>query len=260
MFKYLKVWLILCSSSFQSFFVSRVGSVLFLTGKILRFLFFLVFMILLVSKTRVLAGYNIWEAVLFYLTFNLIDTMTQMLFRDVYRFRQLIISGSFDLILVKPVNVLFRSLFGWTDFLDSINIVPLIIMIIFVAGKINNIHFGSALIYFLLIANSLLIAMSFHIMVLALGILTTEIDHAIMIYRDLTSMGRFPIDIYTEPLRSFITFVIPVGILMSVPTKALLGLLNTTTVLIAFAIGFSFFGVSLLLWRYSLKRYTSASS
>lgn len=260
MFKYLKVWLILCSSSFQSFFVSRVGSVLFLTGKILRFLFFLVFMILLVSKTRVLAGYNIWEAVLFYLTFNLIDTITQMLFRDVYRFRQLIISGSFDLILVKPVNVLFRSLFGWTDFLDSINIVPLIIMIIFVAGKINNIHFGSALIYFLLIVNSLLIAMSFHIMVLALGILTTEIDHAIMIYRDLTSMGRFPIDIYTEPLRSFITFVIPVGILMSVPTKALLGILNATTILIAFAIGFSFFGVSLLLWRYSLKQYTSASS
>ena len=80
MFKYLKVWLILCSSSFQSFFVSRVGSVLFLTGKILRFLFFLVFMILLVSKTRVLAGYNIWEAVLFYLTFNLASVFIQNVF------------------------------------------------------------------------------------------------------------------------------------------------------------------------------------
>ena len=260
MSKYLRVWIILCSSSFQSFFVSRVGSVLFLAGKILRFLFFLVFMILLVSKTKALTGYNIWESLLFYLTFNLIDTITQMLFREVYRFRQQIISGGFDLILVKPVNVLFRTLFGWTDLLDSINILPLIVIIIYIATKLNSLNFKSIILYFLLVLNSLLIAMSFHIIVLALGILTTEIDHAIMIYRDVTSMGRFPIDIYTEPLRSFITFVIPVGVLMSVPTKALIGVLSVSIILVSFSIGFIIFSSSILLWRYSLKKYTSASS
>ena len=165
MLKYLKVWLILCSSSFQSFFVSRVGSVLFLLGKILRFVFFLGFLVLLISRTKVLSGYNIWEAILFYLTFNLIDTTTQMLFREVYRFRQQIISGSFDLILVKPVNVLFRSLFGWTDLLDSLNIIPLIIMIIYVAVKTSSFNFGSALMYVLLVINSLVLAMSFHVIV-----------------------------------------------------------------------------------------------
>ena len=81
-----------------------------------------------------------------------------------------------------------------------------------------------------------------------------------MIYRDVTSMGKYPIDIYTEPLRSIITFVIPVGILMSVPTKALLGVLNISTVIASFLIGFFTFIFSILLWRYSLKRYTSASS
>lgn len=183
-----------------------------------------------------------------------------MLFREVYRFRQQIVSGSFDLILVKPINVLFRSLFGWTDLLDSINLVPLIFMIIFVATKIGNITALSVVIYCLLIINSLLIAMSFHIIVLALAILTTEIDHAVMIYRDFTSMGRFPIDIYKEPLRSLVTFAIPIGIMMTIPTKALMGLINTSLVLISFAIGFSIFIASIMLWRYALKRYTSASS
>lgn len=260
MVKYLKVWLLLCSSSFQSFFVSRIGSVLFLTGKILRFLFFFAFLILIVSRTNALAGYNFWQVMLFYLTFNLVDTITQMLFREVYRFRQYIISGSFDLLLVKPVNVLFRSLFGWTDFLDSINIIPLIFLIIYVGTKISDITFWSVALYFFLVVNSLMIAMSFHIYVLALGILTTEIDHAIMIYRDVTSMGRFPIDIYSEPLRSFITFVLPVGILMSLPAKAMLGVVNFGTIILSVIISLIFFSLSIILWRYSLKKYTSASS
>ena len=258
--KYLRVWLHLCSSSFQTFFVSRVGSILFLIGKILRFIFFLGFIILLVSKTQALVGYNLWQILLFYLTFNLVDSTTQMLFREVYRFRQQIVSGSFDLILVKPINVLFRSLFGWTDLLDSINLVPLIFMIIFVATKISNITPISVVIYCLLIINSLLIAMSFHIIVLALAILTTEIDHAVMIYRDFTSMGRFPIDIYKEPLRSLVTFAIPIGIMMTIPTKALMGLINTSIVLISFTIGFGIFILSLSLWKFALRRYTSASS
>ncbi len=198
--------------------------------------------------------------VLFFATFNLIDVSAQFFFREVYRFRQYIISGSFDLLLVKPVNVLFRSLFGWTDFLDSINIIPLIFLIIYVGTKISDITFWSVALYFFLVVNSLMIAMSFHIYVLALGILTTEIDHAIMIYRDVTSMGRFPIDIYSEPLRSFITFVLPVGILMSLPAKAMLGVVNFGTVILSVIISLIFFSLSIILWRYSLKKYTSASS
>lgn len=258
--RYVKVWLHLCSSSFQTFFFSRVGSILFMIGKVLRFLFFGIFIMLLVSKTTALASYNLWQVLLFYLTFNLVDSTTQMLFREVYRFRQQIVSGNFDLILVKPINVLFRSLFGWTDFLDFITILPLILMTLFVASKIENITLLGIFIYFTLIANSLFIAMSFHIIVLSLAILTTEIDHAIMIYRDITSMGRFPVDIYKEPLRSLITFALPVGIMMSIPTKAILGILHPITIIASFIIGFIIFSFSISLWRFALHRYTSASS
>ena len=40
----------------------------------------------------------------FYLCFNVVDTIGQMLFREVYRFRPLIISGGFDMVLVKPLS------------------------------------------------------------------------------------------------------------------------------------------------------------
>lgn len=260
MTKYFRIWLFLATASFQSFFVSRIGAVLFLFGKILRFIFFLGFLILLVSKTKVLAGYDFWQIILFYLTFNFIDATTQMLFREVYRFRQQILSGSFDLVLVKPVNCLFRPLFGHTDLLDLITLLPFIAFIVFAMSKIPDITAIRLFSYILLVANALFIAVSFHIGVLALAIVTTEIDHAIMIYRDFTGMGKIPIDIYKEPLRSFITFVIPVGVMMTYPAKALFGLLSFWGIFSAYALSITLFIISISLWNYALRRYTSASS
>jgi ABC-2 type transport system permease protein len=260
MTRYIKVWIILSVSSFQSFFVSRFGAVLFLIGKIMRFAFYLGFLALLAGKTRLLSGYSLWEILFFYLTFNLIDAATQMLFRDVYRFRQLILNGNFDLILVKPVNALFRSLFGGPDFLDFITLFPFFIALVYTAYRIPTITTAGILAYLILMGNSFLIAVSFHVFVLALAILTTEIDHTIMIYRDFTGMGKIPIDIYGEPLRSFVTFVVPVGVMMTFPVKALLGLLSIPGIIIALIIGLSFFSASILFWKYALARYTSASS
>lgn len=258
--KYIRVWLLLSLAAFRSFFVSRIGAALFLAGKILRFLFFASFLIILVKKTKVLAGYDLWEVLLFYLTFNFVDSATQMLFREVYRFRQQVVSGSFDLVLVKPVNALFRSLFGWTDILDCITLVPFIAMMVFVIGKIPSVTTLGVFFYCILIANALLIAASFHIIVLSLAVLTTEVDHAIMLYRDVTGMGRIPVSVYEEPVRTVITFVLPVGIMMSVPVEVLIGTLHWLFVFIALGIGGALFILSILFWGYSLRRYTSASS
>ena len=105
-----------------------------------------------------------------------------------------------------------------------------------------------------------MIATGFHILVLALAILTTEIDHTVMIYRDLSSMGRVPVDIYREPLRGILTYVVPVGLMMTFPAKAFLGKLSPLMVFSSLAVGALFIFISLKVWRYSLAGYTSASS
>lgn len=260
---YIRIWKRLTLSSFQTSFTSQIGAIIFTIGKIIRFIFFLLLVLLIVTKTKALAGYNLNQSLIFYLTFNVIDSLTQLLFRDVYRFREKIVSGDFDLTLSKPSSPLFRILLGGTDPLDLIAIIPyLILLIIFITFFATESFFSPLFLiyYFILIINSLIIAASFHIFVLSLGILTTEIDHSIMIYRDLTSMGRFPIDIYKEPLRGFITFIIPVGMMMTFPPKALFGLLSPAIIVLSGAIGMSFLFLSLKLWRFSLSQYSSASS
>lgn len=258
--RYFIIWLKLTGIATQIAFQSRFGAIVFLIGKILRFAFFLFFLSLVTQRTQLIAGYTTWQILFFYATFNLIDTLPQFFLREVYRFRWQVVSGHFDTILTRPISPLFRCLFGGSDVLDIL-ILFLSVVFIFIAGsQIGLVSVANMLLYALLIINAFAIALAFHIAVLGMGILTTEVDNTIMLYRDMTQMGRVPVDVYLEPLRGFITFIIPVGIMMTFPAKALMGLLSPFIITIALATGFLFLFLGFKFWRYSLKHYTSASS
>ncbi len=113
------------------------------------------------------------------------------------------------------------------------------------------------MLFILLLLNGMVIATAFHIIVLALGILTTEVDHTIMIYRDLSRVGMFPVDIYHEPIRTFFTFVLPIGIMMTFPVKSLFGLLTMQFMIISVVVGASLMVFALLLWRSAIRKYQS---
>jgi len=256
---YFRIWLMMSRNSFITYLQSRAGAAIFLFAKTIRFFFFLGFLFYILKNTGNLAGYSLNQALFFFITFNVVDVFAQFLFREVYRFRPLIISGSFDLVLVKPINALFRSLMGGADLYDLITLPPLIFTVFYLGGQLNPSLLHTAY-YILLLLNGLLIAAAFHIAVISLGIITLEIDNSIMIYRDIVSLGRLPIDIYKEPLRGMLTYLIPVGIMISFPAKALMGLMTTTGIFLSFILGGVLIFSSLRFWNYALKQYTSASS
>lgn len=246
-------------NSFSAMLISRFGGVMFIVGKTLRFTVFLFFLLTVLGSTKTLIGYTPSEVIFFFLTFNFVDTITQCLFREVYRFRYLIVSGNFDLVLAKPVNPLFRSLLGGADLLDCFMLIPYTIALVIVGSTINPTNV-EILEYVILLVCGVIVSMSFHILVLSLGVITTEVDHAIMMYRDVANTGRVPIDIYSEPLRSVLTYVVPVAVMFTIPVKALLGLISPEGIIGVSLITGVFFFLSLHTWNESLKRYTSASS
>lgn len=252
-----KIFLLFSQFSLKSVAQVRLGIIFFIMGKILRFIMFFFFVYFLVSKTKTLKGYGPNHAVFFYLTFNIIDTTSQLLFREVYRFRPLIVSGDFDTVLIKPFHPFLRILVGGVDFLDLLMLGPYLLLTLFFALKIGSFSLINLFFYFGLLTNALILSTAFHIFVLALGIMTTEVDHTIMIYRDLISLGRFPMEIYKEPVRGIFTFIIPVGIMMSFPPKALFGLLSPSLVLFSFLMSFLLLAASLKFWDLAIKKYQS---
>jgi ABC-2 type transport system permease protein len=108
--------------------------------------------------------------------------------------------------------------------------------------------------------NGFIIATAFHVLVIAVTILTSEIDQAVMIYRDISSLGRFPIDLYRQPISFLMTFVIPIAAMMTLPAKALMGLFSFQGLIYSFFFTILIFWLSLKIWKKALREYSSASS
>lgn len=258
--RYLKLYWLLGLNSLRIALEHRTGVIFFIFGKIVRFLMFFAFIFILLKNTRVLAGYTLNQTLVFYLTFNVIDTFTQMLFREVYRFRWLVVSGELDGILVKPHHPFLRVLFGGLDVMDAVILIFYLLLLGYYLLATGVMISFNWLIYLLLFVNAVVISAAFHILVLAMGIITTEVDHTIMIYRDFSKMAMVPVDIYKEPLRSLITFVVPIGIMMTYPVKGLFNLLNYKTVVISLFFGALSLFLSLYAWKQALRKYQSWGS
>ena len=256
---YTKVWILMAKNSIRSWINRKEAVVIFVTGKVVRYIFYFGFLYFLVTRTNGILGFSANQALFFTATFTLVDVLGQFLFRSVYTFRQLVVSGDFDLVLLKPINPLFRSIAGGPDPMDLITIPPIVGVVVYV-GSLLNPTLLSVLFFVVLVINALLVSMSIHILVVSLSIIALTADHLVMVFRDFSTMGRFPVDIYKEPLKSFLTFVVPVSLMFTVPSKALMGLLSPVGVLISMFFGVTIFIFSLKFWNFALKKYTSASS
>ncbi len=258
--RYFRLWYLYSVYSTQIGLQSRFGAILFMIGKFLRFGMFLFFILILSTTVKEIAGYTLWQMIFIFATFNFIDVTSQLVFREVYHFRNYVVNGEIDYFLIRPVIPLFKFLFGGADVLDLplffVSIGLLIISVI----QIGNITMEGISLYILLLVNSFVIVTALNILILSVGILTTEVDNTLFLYRDLISMGRVPINLYKSPLRGIITFIIPIGLMITFPAQAAFGTLLPQLVIVSLVIGIFFFVFASFSWRFSLRRYSSASS
>lgn len=258
---YLRIWYLNSANALQQAFVNRYTNLLFFVGKAIRFGMTLVVLLLINQNIQTFAGYSADEMLVFFLTYNFIDTIAQVFFRGTYFFSNEIRNGEFDFTLTKPVNPLFQALTGKPDFNDAVFIIPSTLISLWIASQLDlNISLVSFLWYLIMLLNGFLIAIGLHILIISIGIITTEIDGAVWIYRDFMQLGRFPVNIYLAPLKYALFFLVPIGMMITIPSEFLLQVdptFSATTVLI---FGVAFLLICLKIWNLSLKKYSSASS
>jgi ABC-2 type transport system permease protein len=241
--------------AFKESVQDRTGILLFGIGKLIRFAMLFFFIFFIVSKIGNLKGYGVEQVLFFYLTYSLLDALGQFLFREVYRFRWRFTRGEVEGIMTKPYHPFLRILIGGVDFIDLMTLIPYIILTVYFALKLPALSAANVFFYFLLLVNSLILITALHIIALSVALYTTSASQAIWIYRDLVSFGRFPISIYNEPVRSLLTFAIPIGIIMSFPAQALLGLLSAQFIVISFFFAATFLLIAFYTWNASLKKF-----
>ncbi len=246
-------------------FANRWSSLGWLGGKLVRFVFFFIFLSAIFQHVPSVANYTLAEAALFFLTFNLVDIAAQIFFRGLYMVGRDIREGDMDFYLIQPVHPLFRISSNLVDFLDFLTLIPVTILTLYILPKILGPAsagelLGRVFLYLILCANGVLIAFSIHVLIASITVRTQQMETTIWLYRDMASLGRFPVDVYSDLFRFILTFAIPIAVMVSYPSKALLGLLSLKQVAFAFFISSVLLIFSQASWKSALKKYCSVSS
>lgn len=259
--RYWQVWLLMASNEAQVTFVNRAANIMFFIGKSLRYVVMITFLLLLRSTVKEVGGYQANQIMVFFITYHFTDLVLQIFFRGVYEFGTHVRNGTFDGILLKPISPLFRVLTGTPDLNDVIFLIPSTIISVFLLLS-SDIHmsFISFLLYLVLLLNALLIGTAIHIIILSLTLLANDVDNIMWIYRDVSRLGQFPTTIYFEFIRLTLFFIIPIGVMTTIPAQALLNTPLSLSVSASFAMGIIFFLLSLRFWQWSVKKYSGASS
>jgi ABC-type uncharacterized transport system permease subunit len=255
---YFRIWRREAALSWSTTFSRKIDGVSYWVGKLLRFLFFCLLLVSLFNHTRDFLGYSMAELVLIFLTFNLIDTLSQILFRGLYGFSAEITRGLFDFTLIRPANSLFLVMTRVVDILDVLFLIPLLIGYVLVLSYVT-VTWSGILLFLLLIITGTIIATALHIMMASYAIVARS-DNMVMIFRSLGRFAMFPQETYNTVLRYFLIFGVPVLTMMVFPGQALMGKLDTVWVFVAVGLSGIFFAISLCVWSFCVRRYSSASS
>lgn len=260
--KYWRVWLRLTKLQFESQVANaRFAATIFILGKVSRFLFVFILTSVVIGRAQSLLGYNLSEVIFMLALFVWASTLTQLLFRGVYQFRQKVQDGSFDFYLLTPLSPLFLSLFSAADPMDLLLMIPYT-YIVGLTWQQSGHPFTLAAFLFVLFAVILMFAFAFtiHTLVVAIGVRYLEVDNLIMLFRDIEKMGSYPIDIYGPYVGGFLTYVIPIAMSATIPAKLVFGQTNPVILLGFLVLAVIQVKFALWIWGRSLAHYTSASS
>ena len=259
--KYWNEWRQLAKLSFSTFLAHRLDSGTFFIGKLVRAFGFGAFIYAIFYSTPNLGGYSRAEALIFFLTFNLIDTVSQAFWRGIYNFGHDVNRGVFDFTLTKPINALFYSLMRTADILDGILLLLYGAAFGYVLLELPQVITRASVgRYVLMFICGILLSLTLHIFSAALSLFTLQSENIIWLYRRTMMVGYFPDSILPVIWQMLFTYILPVIIIVSYPARALLSNLNIIDILRAWSILAVFLIGSLYAWKYALRRYDSASS
>ena len=259
---YVRVWSKLTAQQLQSQIAnSRGAAALFIFGKLFRLGTAFLFIWVILEKAKLIAGYNLTQAVFILALFNLLNSLTQLFMRGIYIFRQKVVDGTFDFYLLNPLSELFYSLFSYTDPLDLVLFLPYLGIVVWAwIGTGFPITLTSILLLILIVLIAEIMILSWHIFIIGVGVRYLEVDNTIMLYRDLEKMASMPIEIYGKYGAGILTYIFPFALMATIPARIIFGLFNPW-----YLAGFAVMALvqlklAMWFWHRSLLTYSSASS
>jgi ABC-2 type transport system permease protein len=214
------------------------------------------------TNTSDLSGWGMGELIALLGIWRLANTlMSALVWPNTERFNQAVRDGTFDYVLMQPVNSQFLVTFSrivvwraWEILLAAV----LVIVGISISDSI--IGAGNVINFLALAASGMAVLYSLWIVMIAFTFWFIKFDNNVTILQALMDSGRYPATIYPAWLRFIVTFVIPIAVATTVPLQGLRGDLSGWQVVMFLGIGAASVFISSRIWRAGVRKYSSASS
>ncbi len=223
----------------------------------------LAFVGVIFSQTRTIGTWTVWQVVLLTGTSNFIQEIYQAFFLvNCTNLSELVRTGKMDFLLLLPVNTRFIVSTRQVDLPSFANAAFAVCVMGFAAGKLNLhptvvpfLGFGA------LCAVGLLVHYSLMFMLASVSFWTVRAQGIVWGYYSLFNIARMPDEAFRGLFKAVFTFALPVLLVSNVPVRVLADKLTSPAAwLVLLGLGVIWALISEWFWRFSIRRYTSAST
>jgi ABC-2 type transport system permease protein len=259
--KYFKLMALFASASISAQLEYRFNFVVNTIGSILLAVTTFFGLGVLYGNGKPLGGWSFTEASVVVGLFLLVEGfMGAFLAPNLNKIGEGVRTGSLDFILLKPLDAQFLvssrniNIFRLPDSLVGIGVV------IWALVQLPDITLGGVLLGVALMVCGLVIVYGLWLMLATTAFWFVRVENMTELVWSLFRAGQFPVTVLPPVVRLFLTFVVPVAFISTVPAEAMIGRIEPINVVLAVVVALVVTLVSRWFWRFALRSYTSASS
>lgn len=252
----------------KSWFQYRVDAVLRSLAVFLREATGIIVIALTLQTFDDINGWNLHELLFLFSFLFLTYGIFILFFTGLRDFDKLVHSGDFDRFLLRPRGLLMQVMASNADMFASVGHGGLgIVLFFFCAGKVGVVWTAGTIAYLAVtLVSAVLIQASIFLLMACSSFWIIKIDELVsMLYYNTRKFAGYPISLYPRLIQTLLIFVVPFAFVNYFPAQFFLRKADMSEfwggwIYLTPAVAAALFGLALLVWRVSLKRYTSAGN
>src|ERR687894_237304 len=214
------------------------------------------------SKTNSLGGWSAPELLAIIGVYALVAGITQLVVQpSLARFMEDVRLGTLDFTLTKPVDAQILISVRQVEVWKLVDVVVGFVVLGVAIAQLGEIVGPTEAVAFLVaLLAGVTIIYSFLLILATCAFWFVRLDNILNIFQSMYEAGRWPIGIYPPWLRSVLTFIVPVGFAVTVPSEGLTGRSSPTLLVGAVGLAIVLPLLARLFWRFGIRHYSGASA
>lgn len=261
--RYLSIYALLWRNSVVREMGFKSNFILWILVELLWFALQISFVHVIYQHTDRIADWTKWQVVLLFGASHFIQQIFQAFFMtNCIQLSELIRTGKMDFMLLLPVNTRFLLSLRQVDLGGFVNAGTAMGVMIYAGRQLHISPNATQIAGFLLLCGAgILIHYSLMFLLAGISFWVVRAQGIIWGYYQLFNIARMPDTALQGGFKVFFKFAVPMLLVSNVPAKLLLDKLSSPgEMLLLVAMAGICFALSEIGWRFSVKRYTSASS